>query len=273
MEISATPAGVDVHAGAIQVSVLAAGAARAEEWRLEHEPRAVRRPARRLKKRGAPGSLVACYEARPTGFARQRRPADARDAPQGRHAAPLRELTVRPAHAFVSYQRGLCTLLLRRARTAGASAAISGRATLAARPPATPSARGSRCPRGSVVRSGGSSATIIDGSTPSAPSRPRGSDTWNAVGSIRLPRRARITPGGPPAASREGWRASAIAGHGCEAGSAGSRRHIGITSPPPPCSSQRGCATGAGSASPRHRRGPPQAAGRTAGVLVGCKRS
>ena len=101
MEISATPAGVDVHAGAIQVSVLAAGAARAEEWRLEHEPRAVRRPARRLKKRGAPGSLVACYEARPTGFALQRRPADARDAPQGRHAAPLRELSVRPTLAGV----------------------------------------------------------------------------------------------------------------------------------------------------------------------------
>ena len=69
--MSTTSAGIVLHAGSIQVSVLTPGAERAEEWQVEHEPHAVRRLARQSK-RGAPGSLVACDEACPTGSVLQR---------------------------------------------------------------------------------------------------------------------------------------------------------------------------------------------------------
>ena len=70
--MTTTYAGMDAHARAIHVAVLAPGAERPEEWQLANEPKAVKRLAQRLR-RMAPGPLVACYEAGPGGFALQRR--------------------------------------------------------------------------------------------------------------------------------------------------------------------------------------------------------
>ena len=71
-KMTTTYAGMDAHARAIHVTVLAPGAERPEEWQLANEPKAVKRLAQRLR-RMAPGPVVACYEAGPTGFALQRR--------------------------------------------------------------------------------------------------------------------------------------------------------------------------------------------------------
>ena len=73
MKSNTTYAGMDVHARSIHVAVLRGDAHAPEEWRLEHSPDAVRRLLRRLKRDAAPGRLVACYEAGPTGYALQRR--------------------------------------------------------------------------------------------------------------------------------------------------------------------------------------------------------
>ncbi len=69
--MTTTYAGMDAHARAIHVAVLAPGAERPEEWQLANEPKAVKRLAQRLR-RMAPGPVVACYEAGPGGFALQR---------------------------------------------------------------------------------------------------------------------------------------------------------------------------------------------------------
>ena len=69
--MTTTYAGMDAHARAIHVAVLAAEGGRPEEWQLTNEPRSVKRLAQRLK-RMAPGPVVACYEAGPGGFALQR---------------------------------------------------------------------------------------------------------------------------------------------------------------------------------------------------------
>ena len=72
MESETTYVGMDVHARTIRVAVLGSGGVQREEWGLANEPRAVASLARRLL-RGAPGAVVACYEAGPTGFALMRK--------------------------------------------------------------------------------------------------------------------------------------------------------------------------------------------------------
>ena len=66
-----TYVGMDAHAASIRVAVLRPGAGPAEEWQLVNEPRGVKRLARGVTGMAA-GPVLACYEAGPCGFARQR---------------------------------------------------------------------------------------------------------------------------------------------------------------------------------------------------------
>jgi len=67
-----TYVGLDVHKKTIQVAMLLPDSPKAVEWQELHTPEAVRRLARRLRRR-APGEIQVCYEAGPTGYGTQRR--------------------------------------------------------------------------------------------------------------------------------------------------------------------------------------------------------
>ncbi len=67
MREASTFVGLDVHKKDIAVAVLIPGSGARLEWRVAHEPTAVRRLARRLQREA--GSRVHCmYEAGPCGF-------------------------------------------------------------------------------------------------------------------------------------------------------------------------------------------------------------
>ncbi len=63
--------GLDVHAASVQVALFLPGEDSPLEWRVANEEDKVRKLARRLLKK-APGEILACYEAGPTGYALQR---------------------------------------------------------------------------------------------------------------------------------------------------------------------------------------------------------
>jgi transposase len=63
--------GLDAHKSTIVVAMLLPGKREAIEWRMVHEPRAVRRLAHKLD-REAMGGVRCCYEAGPCGYALQR---------------------------------------------------------------------------------------------------------------------------------------------------------------------------------------------------------
>lgn len=65
-----TYVGMDVHKKDIVVALLRPDTAEFCEWRLHHEPRAVRRLAKRLR-REAIGELQCVYEAGPCGYTLQ----------------------------------------------------------------------------------------------------------------------------------------------------------------------------------------------------------
>lgn len=70
-DASTTYVGMDVHKATVTVARLAPGAGVPEVWEVVHEPRAVRRLARKLL-REAPGAVSSCYEAGACGYALQR---------------------------------------------------------------------------------------------------------------------------------------------------------------------------------------------------------
>lgn len=67
-----TYVGLDVHKRTIAVSVLLPGRTEPIEWQESHDVTVARRLARRMV-REAPGKVVCCYEAGPTGYVLQRR--------------------------------------------------------------------------------------------------------------------------------------------------------------------------------------------------------
>jgi len=69
---STTYVGLDVHKRTVAVSMLLPGGAEPLEWEEAHDATVARRLARRLL-REAPGKVVCCYEAGPTGYILQRR--------------------------------------------------------------------------------------------------------------------------------------------------------------------------------------------------------
>lgn len=71
MEKAITYVGLDVHKEQIAVAVLIPGREATEEWTVAHEPRAVRRLARKLQ-REASGAVECAYEAGACGYALQR---------------------------------------------------------------------------------------------------------------------------------------------------------------------------------------------------------
>jgi transposase len=64
--------GLDAHKNTIVVAMLLPGEKQPEEWRIAHEPKALRRLVAKLK-RSAVGGIRCCYEAGPCGYALQRR--------------------------------------------------------------------------------------------------------------------------------------------------------------------------------------------------------
>jgi transposase len=71
MHEPSTFVGLDVHKQDIVVAMLIAGSRDAVDWRIAHEPAAVRRMARRLQREGG-GAIHCVYEAGPCGYALQR---------------------------------------------------------------------------------------------------------------------------------------------------------------------------------------------------------
>lgn len=69
---STTYVGLDVHKRSIAVSMLLPGGSKSMEWQEVNDSRVARRLARRMK-REAPGQVVSCYEAGPTGYVLERR--------------------------------------------------------------------------------------------------------------------------------------------------------------------------------------------------------
>jgi transposase len=63
--------GLDAHKKTIQVALLTPATRIAVEWKVNNEPAAIRRMAKRLLKEGK-GQIRACYEAGPCGYALQR---------------------------------------------------------------------------------------------------------------------------------------------------------------------------------------------------------
>jgi len=71
MREASTFVGLDVHKKDIAVAVLMPGSGTPLDWRVAHEPTAVRRLARRLQREGGP-QVHCVYEAGPCGYALQR---------------------------------------------------------------------------------------------------------------------------------------------------------------------------------------------------------
>ena len=71
MREPSTFVGMDVHRKDIAVAMLVAGSAGPVEWRVAHEPSAVRRLAKKLQREGG-GAIHCVYEAGPCGYALQR---------------------------------------------------------------------------------------------------------------------------------------------------------------------------------------------------------
>ena len=69
---SITYVGLDVHKRTIAVSLLMPGRAESVEWQETNDATVARRLARKLL-REAPGKVICCYEAGPTGYVLQRR--------------------------------------------------------------------------------------------------------------------------------------------------------------------------------------------------------
>ena len=65
MQEPTTYVGLDVHKGTISVAMLQPGHQEALEWRIAHEPQALRRLVRKLHSKGV---VRCCYEAGPTGY-------------------------------------------------------------------------------------------------------------------------------------------------------------------------------------------------------------
>jgi transposase len=68
MDSNTTFVGLDVHKKSINIAVIPAGSSKVtEQWKLENEPRSLRRLAKHLKERYS-GSVQAVYEAGPCGY-------------------------------------------------------------------------------------------------------------------------------------------------------------------------------------------------------------
>jgi len=72
MNEPSTFVGLDAHKNTIVVAMLLPDQRQPQEWRIAHEPKALRRLAQKLK-REAVGDIRCCYEAGPCGYALQRR--------------------------------------------------------------------------------------------------------------------------------------------------------------------------------------------------------